>query len=135
MLGQLESNQRVVIADMEAGIGTLTRMGENSLDLVLLVANPSEKSLEVVRRAREIISERKIAPNSIVVANRLGGEDDLHLVHSALRDLELAEIPEDPEVRQADIQGTSPADTAPPPPAVRAVVSLAQSLQIDKQGQ
>ncbi len=120
----------MVIADMEAGIGTLVRMAENSLDLVLLVVNPSEKSLEVARRAREIIAERKIAPRSMVVANRLQGEEDLSLVHAALDMAELATIPEDPAVRYADIQGRSPIDSLPPSPAVEALAALTRSLPI-----
>lgn len=120
----------MVIADMEAGIGTLTRMREGSLDLVLLVVNPSEKSLEVARRARQIIAERKIAPSCIVVANRLQGEDDLDLVLAALDTAELASIPEDPDVRHADIQGTSPIDSAPSSTAVLAVAALARSLPV-----
>ena len=42
---------------MEAGVGTLTRMDEGSLDLALLVAEPSPKSIEVAGRAAQIIAE------------------------------------------------------------------------------
>lgn len=121
MLGQLESGQRVVIADMEAGLGTLVRMGEESLDLILLVANPSEKSIEVVRRAREIIAERKIAPVSIVVANRLRDDADLDLLRAALDEGDVIAVPEDPAIRAADFQGVSPIDLEPSSPGVGAI--------------
>lgn len=131
LLGQLESEERVIIADMEAGIGTLTRMRENSLDLVLLVVNPSEKSLEVARRGREVIAERKIASRCIVIANRLQSEDDLKLVRAALDTSELATIPEDAEVGHADICGRSPVDSMSSSPAVEAVMVIARSLIVN----
>ena len=51
LLGQLESDDRIVIADMEAGAGTLTRMQAGSLDVAVLVVEPSTKSIDVPRRA------------------------------------------------------------------------------------
>lgn len=113
---------------MEAGIGTLARMGDGALDVVLLVVNPSEKSIEVARRAREIILSRKIAGNSLVVANRLRDGTDLELLREALASAEMVAVPEDPEVRHADIRGMSPVDSVPTPPAVEAIGVLGRSL-------
>ncbi|MGH2444208.1 MAG: hypothetical protein ACRDFX_13715, partial [Chloroflexota bacterium] len=93
MLGQLDSKHGVVIADMEAGIGTLVRMAENSLDLILLLANPSEKAFEVVRRAHQVIAGRKIAPEILVLANRVRGEGDVKLTRQALGSQDITAIP------------------------------------------
>ena len=127
MLGRLESGKRAVIADMEAGAGVLTRMAEGSLDLALIVTEPSAKSIEVARRASEIISERKIGP-TLVIANRVRGSEDAELIRSSLRAEELVAIPEDPAVSRADRDGVSPFDAAPDAPAVEALVRLAGRL-------
>lgn len=116
-----------MIADMEAGLGTLTRMAENSLDRALLVANPALKSIEVVRRAMEIITERKITPNTLVIANRVRTQSDLDEVRSALNGAEMVVVPEDPEIRRADIEGQAPIDIEPESPAVKVLLYLARS--------
>ena len=51
LLGSVDFEQAVVIADLEAGIGTLTRVAEEAFDTVLVVVEPTAKSLEVGRRA------------------------------------------------------------------------------------
>jgi CO dehydrogenase nickel-insertion accessory protein CooC1 len=127
VLGQLESGTRAVIADMEAGLGTLTRMPENSLDRALLIANPDLKSIEVVRRAMEIIAERKITPHTLVVANRVRSQSDLGGVRAALNGTEVVVVPEDPEIRRADFEGQAPIDSAQDSPAVQALLGLARS--------
>lgn len=111
---------------MEAGLGTLVRMSEGSLDLILLVANPSEKSIEVVRRARDIIAERKIAPSTVVIANRLRRDDDLGLLRTALGETDLVAVPEDPAITAADFQGISPMDIVPPSAGVQAISAVAR---------
>ncbi len=112
---------------MEAGVGTLTRLAEGTLDLALLVAEPSAKSLEVARRAAKILAERKIAP-ILVIANRVRDPADIELVRSTLGVAEVVAIPEDPAVMRADRNGLSPIDTAPDGPAVRALADLARRL-------
>lgn len=127
MLGQLESGDRLVIADMEAGAGILTRMDERALDLALLVVNPTPKSIEVGRRARAILEERKVGP-LLVVANRVQDDTDLQLIREAVGDAEIFVIPEDPEVSRADVEGVSPLDLTPGSPAVLAVERLAERI-------
>jgi CO dehydrogenase maturation factor len=123
LLGQLEAGDRVVVADMEAGAGTLTRMPEGSLDLALLVTEPSPKSIEVARRAAEIISERKLGP-MLVVANKVRDARDLEMIRLALGVTELVAVPDDAEVLRADRDGVSPFDSAPDSAAVAAVSAL-----------
>jgi CO dehydrogenase maturation factor len=128
LLGQLESDDRLVIADMEAGAGTLTRMPAGSLDLALLVAEPSAKSIDVARRAAQIIRERQIGL-LLVAANRVRGDQDVAMVREHLTDLDVLPVPDDPMITQADREGRSPIDLAPDAPAVRAVAELARRLE------
>ena len=92
----MEGEGRIVVGDLEAGLGTVLRLEPGDADLVL------------------------------VVANRVAGEDDIALIRSTLGDEhELFEVPEDPGIADADRQGTAPIDAAPDSPGVRALVALA----------
>jgi CO dehydrogenase maturation factor len=128
LLGQLESDDRIVIADMEAGAGTLTRMQAGSLDVAVLVVEPSTKSIDVARRASEIIRERRIGM-LLAAANRVRDDADVKLVRESLPGLEIAAVPDDAHITRADREGRSPLDTAADAPAVRAVAELARRLE------
>lgn len=123
----MESGDRVVIADMEAGAGVLTRMAEGSLDLALLVTNPTPKSIEVARRATAIITERKVGP-LLVVANKVHDDADLQLIRDAVGDTEIIVVPNDDSVSRADVEGVSPVDLDPNSPAVLAIAKLAERI-------
>ncbi|GAC1317412.1 MAG: hypothetical protein NVSMB2_11090 [Chloroflexota bacterium] len=129
MLGQIEDqhSERLVVADMEAGAGTLTRMPRGSLDVLLLVVEASAKSIDVARRALAIITERQIGV-SLVVANRIRDADDLALVHHSFPMLEIVAVPEDPIVSRSDREARSPVDVDPRSLAVQAVDALAGRL-------
>jgi CO dehydrogenase maturation factor len=125
---------RALIADMEAGLGTITRMAEGSLDVAILVTEPTPKAIEVVRRAAEIIAERKIATRIVILANKARDAEDFERVRSAMahvtasNGVEVIVIPEDMDVLAADAQGVSPVDLAPASPAVEALHGVAQRL-------
>ena len=125
---------RVLIADMEAGLGTIGRMREGSLDVAILVTEPTPKAIEVVRRAAEMVVEHKIATRTIILANKIRDEADIERVSSVmlavkgLDGVEVIVVPEDLDVLAADAQGVSPIDHAPASPAVEAVAAMAQRL-------
>ena len=60
MLGSANFNDAVVVADLEAGIGTLTRMGHRQVDAVLLMVEPTTKSIEVATRAAGLAREKAL---------------------------------------------------------------------------
>lgn len=134
LLGELETSQRALIADMEAGLGTLSRLSEGALDLVLLVTEPSHKAIEVARIAAEVLVERKVSKRIVVLANKTRNAADLERVETALRAVpslalvEVIAVPEDDEILGADAEGTSPIDAAPNSPAVRVLADLARSF-------
>lgn len=127
MLGQFDGDQQVVVADMEAGAGTLTRLPRGALDVALLVVEPSAKSIDVARRAASIIAERQIG-SSLVVANRVRDTADLDLIRASFPDLDSMWVPEDPSVSQSDRDATSPIDATPGGAAVQAIGQLAARL-------
>jgi CO dehydrogenase maturation factor len=102
-------------------------MQERSVDLALLVTEPSPRSIEVARRAGAVIATRKIGP-ALVVANKVRGGADVARVRAELPGLEVVVVPEDAEVLRADREALAPIDLAPGSPAVRAVGALARRL-------
>lgn len=119
----------MVIADFEAGIGTITRLGEHKLDLVLVVVEATPKSIEVGSRAADLAREKSLG-RIIVVANRIRNEDDLAMICSAMPGFEVVAIPDDRSIFEADRLGVSPLDLPDRGPAVHALVALAESLPI-----
>jgi CO dehydrogenase maturation factor len=127
LLGQVEANGLVVVADFEAGLGTLSRMKANSLDVLLVVVEPTAKSLEVARRALDMIRDRNLG-TAVVVANRVAGKADRELVERTLAGVPVTVVSDDPAIRAADAEGRAPFDAAPDAPAVRTLRALAESL-------
>lgn len=125
MLGELEADGDVVICDMEAGLGTVSRIAPGELDAVLVVAEPSAKGIDVAGRAAQIAAGR--AP-VIVVANRVRDEADLEAITVALEAHELIAVPEEPAILRADRDGVAPIDLDPDAPGVRALLGLADRL-------
>lgn len=127
MLGSGEFGDSVVVADFEAGIGTITRLAHEKVDVVLVVVEPTPKSIEVGSRAADLAREKHLG-RVIVVASRVRGEDDLRVVEKAFPGYEVCPVPDDPSIVVADRQGVSPLDLSEPGPAVAALSQLAQRL-------
>jgi CO dehydrogenase maturation factor len=125
LVRKLEHGDRTVVCDLEAGIGTVDGIGEGVVDVLLVVANPTGKSLEVARRAIEIADG---VTEIVVVANRVAGEADLDLMREVLGERELFVIPEDDVIAAADRDGIAPIDLDPDSPGVAALVRLAERV-------
>jgi len=126
LLREMEAGGRTVLGDLEAGIGVLTRMEAGSLDIVLVVANPTPKSIEVARRAVETAAARDIPV--LVIANRIAGDEDLEAIRAVLGEHEMAIVPEDPVIARADAEGLAPIDVDETSPGVRAIIEISERL-------
>jgi CO dehydrogenase nickel-insertion accessory protein CooC1 len=126
LLGELEGDSRVVVCDLEAGLGTVLRMQAEQVDVVLAVAEPTAKSIEVARRAAESASGR--AGRVIVVANRIASDADVEAVQAVLGEHEIVTVPEEPAIARADRDGVAPIDVDESAPGVRALTELADRL-------
>ena len=128
LLGSAEFDPNdTVIADFEAGVGTLTRLEEQKVDTVLVVVEATPKSIEVGLRAA-MLAREKLLQRVVIIANRVRNENDLAIIKAAFPDLEVVPVPDDPAIREADRYGIAPVDHAPDAPAVRALVGLAEQL-------
>ncbi|MDQ1422370.1 MAG: dehydrogenase maturation factor [Acidimicrobiaceae bacterium] len=127
MLGSGEFGDSVVIADFEAGIGTITRLANEKVDVVLVVVEPTPKSLEVGTRAADLAREKMLG-RVIIIASRVRDEADLDVVRQAFPGYEIVPIPDDASIVLADRRGISPLDLPEPGPAVKALSELAERL-------
>jgi len=128
LLREIEGGGRTVLGDLEAGIGVLARMEAGSLDLVLVVVNPTPKSIEVARRAVEAARAREI--KVLVVANRIAGDEDLEAISAVLGDEEIVVVPDDPAIARADAEGLAPIDLDDGSPGVRAIVQISERFAV-----
>ena len=127
LLREIEGGGRTVLGDLEAGIGVLSRMEKGSLDVVLVVANPTPKSIEVARRAVETAVAREI--RVLVVANRVADDEDLEAISGVLGEHDIVVVPEDPVDRPRRRRGRSRRSTSTTPsPGVRAIVAISERL-------
>jgi CO dehydrogenase maturation factor len=125
LLGELEVDGTTVLCDMEAGIGTVLRLQPGQIDLVLVVAEPTAKAIDVAARSVRIAEGRA---SVLVVANKVHGDGDVDLIRASLGGRDVVAVPADPLVEEADRRGVAPIDLAPDSPAVRAVTQLAAHL-------
>lgn len=116
---------------MEAGLEHLSWAGGTlrHVDLLVIVAEPTAKSLLTAARTHELARQLGIQRAGLV-GNRVGSDSRDRLERFAReRGLELlALLPDDPEVRRADREGVCPIDASPDAPAVRALAELAGRL-------
>ena len=125
MLGELEGDGKTTICDSEAGVATLLRLQPGQTDIVLVVAQPGAKSLDVARRAIELAPEDT---DLLVVANRVRDQADLEVIQTAVGNRELVVVPEDDAITRAEQEGLAPIDVDPGAPAVRALINLGERL-------
>jgi len=95
----------VVILDMEAGIEHLTRGTAKGVDKLIIVVEPSRRSVETGYRVRDLALEIGLQ-NIGVVANKIRDERENDFLISNMADFEfLGFIPYDEGIAEADITG------------------------------
>jgi len=127
LLGRFARPDLVVVADFEGGLGTLMRLDGNPVDVVVVVVEPTEKSLEVGRRAVGLVRESDLG-RIIVVANRVGDDADARRVEVAFPGLDIVVVPDDPAVIEAERRGVAPLDAAGESPGMLALSMLAERI-------
>lgn len=127
LLGSVNDEATTVVADLEAGIGTLTRLGSASVDATVVVVEPTLRSMDVAHRALAVADEQRQG-RVVVVANKVAGDDDRARIEEAFGDRVVVVVPEDPAIDTADRLGVSPVDHKPQAPAVAALEGLVDAL-------
>jgi len=123
---ELPADDRVVVADLEAGLNDLIWAHPGDGDVVLALAETSAKSVEIARRAIELAGQMGVR-RIIGVANRTLTDDAAGEVADALG-IETLRVPEDPAVLHADHLGVAAMDAEPTSPAMVAVGAIVDRI-------
>ena len=100
----------VIIMDMEAGIEHLSRGTGDAVDLLIVVVEPGQLSMETARRIRALAEDIGI-PNLAVIGNKVRSEKAKEVIRAGLPDSKiLGFLPYDESLMDADLNGISPFD-------------------------
>lgn len=127
LLSSVPHADTIIVADLEAGIGTLTRLPEHAVEHTLVIVEPTPRSIDVGLRAVQVATERSQG-SVTVVANKVANNEDDARVRSTFADLTVVAVPADPVVVRADREGSSPLDVDAGSPAVVAISEIAGLL-------
>ncbi len=133
LLGSVADEDITIVADLEAGIGTLTRLEESAVDVTLVVVEPTPRSIDVAQRA-VAVAEEKRQGRVLIVANKVSGTEDRDRLTAAFEGHQIEFVPTDSAVDVADRNGTSPVDDAPDSPAVKAIERIARLVSAPDTG-
>ena len=104
----LQDDEAIVI-DMEAGLEHFSRGTGEGVDLFLVVIEPGMRSIETaldIKKMAEDIGVKKVYG----ILNKVRNQEEVKLVKERLTEIEiLAELPYNPEIARADLEGISPA--------------------------
>jgi len=109
-----------LIMDMEAGVEHLGRSTAQGVDLMIVVVEPGQRSMESARRILRMTAEIGL-PKPVFVVNKARGADDESFVRRTLAEVQaelnlpgvpdiLGTIPYSDEIRDADRDGRSAID-------------------------
>lgn len=121
----------VIIVDFEAGIEHLGRGTAKGIDVMLVVTEPSQKSLDLCNKIIDL-SKKLGVINIFLIANKLIDESQKEILNKRIKDWGVPlyhSIPFDPEIGKADLNGESPIDFNQESQAIQAIKSLYLKLK------
>lgn len=108
---------------------TVARGDDSEIDTLVVVVEPYPRSTEVARRLLDMAAAKSIS-RTVVVANKVEGDDDLAFIRESLAaDPDLV-LPKDAAVVAADRVGASLIDHDPGSPSIGLLRELAGSLLV-----
>jgi len=102
----LLGDSEVVIVDMEAGIENFGRASIASIDVLLVVCQPYQGSVETTKQILKLADELKI-PTKFVVGNSIEGKEDEMFLKEHLGDIVVEFLPRDKEIESLERQKKS----------------------------
>lgn len=101
----LLERDEVIVIDMEAGIEHLGRGVAGSVDLLLVVVEPGQRSIDTARRVQKLAAD--IGLNRLgIVGNKIRTESEREFIKQHLSDLPfLGYLPHSEKIFEADLQG------------------------------
>jgi len=102
--------EEAVIIDMEAGLEHLGRGSTGSVDALMIVVEPGQRSINTARQIKKLGEDLQLK-KMMIVGNKVTSDDDRRIIEENLRDFPiLGHMSFNPKVIQADREGRSPYD-------------------------
>jgi CO dehydrogenase maturation factor len=114
MFRKLSFRDEIVIMDLEAGVEHLGRATARNMDLLLIVVEPGQRSLNVAEQIRTMA--RDIDLHQVLIVVNKAKEADLPILKAELEQRQLpllGALPYNPDFVAADLKGISPLDYCP----------------------
>jgi CO dehydrogenase maturation factor len=110
-IGTIASNYPYLVIDNEAGLENVSRRVVTAVDLMLIVADPSKRGVETLRRLYDLAGEMGVKFKKLaIVINRLRQQAVPEAVEALVRDTGadyLLVLPDDPELADHNESGAS----------------------------
>ena len=106
----LVQREEALIIDMEAGLEHLGRGSTGYVDALVIVVEPGQRAMNTARQIKKLGEDLKIK-NTMIVGNKVTGEEDRRLIEEQLSDFPvLGHMSFNPKILQADREAKSPYD-------------------------
>jgi len=122
----------VVILDMEAGLEHFGRGVARGVDLMLLITEPTERSIVAVEKMARLSGQLGVRRLWAVVNKAMSDEEAMWARGKIERELSIpvkTVIPFDESLLSADRAGLAPLDACPSSPALKALEKLADDVE------
>jgi CO dehydrogenase maturation factor len=130
---KLSETYPYVVIDNEAGMEHLSRRTTHTVNLLLIVSDPTVRGIRTARRIADLVRELNldIAKYALII-NRVSGEEGIELkAFAESLGLEVAGlVPQDRAVFENDLAGKAIVDLPGDSPAVRTVFAILDAFQI-----
>jgi CO dehydrogenase maturation factor len=126
-LDRLINNYKYLIMDNEAGMEHISRLTTNNVNLLLVVSDPTRRGIQAAARIYELTDELglKIDQKKLIVNQAKDGQEQEILKRAEEFGLNVAGIvPEDPLIRQFDLEGKPTTELTRESRALEAVFAL-----------
>ena len=122
-----------IVMDCEAGMEHISRQTTRDVDVLLIMSDPTIKSITVAARIKELIGELRTTVGRIgLIVNRVNGTlpPEIEKAIANFRLEIIATIPEDPYIADLEIKGTPLTDLPQDSPLQSKVKDIASLLQL-----
>lgn len=126
-MDKLAANYRYLVVDNEAGMEHISRITTQRIDVLLVVSDPSRRSLTAAQRVQELAQAQPalIGPSYLVVSMVRGQLDPALKQEAENLGLNLAgQLPDDDQLADYDRQGKPTSQLPPDNPARQAAFAL-----------
>jgi CO dehydrogenase maturation factor len=130
---KLSETYPYVVIDNEAGMEHLSRRTTHTVDLLLIVSDPTVRGIRTARRIADLVKELNLDIDKYeLIINRVSGEEGAELkAFAESLGLEVAGlVPQDRNVFENDLAGKAITALPETSPAVKAAFSILDSFRI-----